>query len=755
MNNENIEVKKAKKTGIFTNYIYKAIPLAFDESMSYYETLCALLYYLKNTIIPTVNNNADAVIELQNKFDELQSFVDNYFDNLDVQEEINNKLDEMAESGELAELIHKLDDFSNSNKINTGNNLLTNDSLWLTHDGWTGNATNGFVHTVGETGDLEYNYNFDGDKTYLLEFTVTTSIPSGQDNNSNDFTVVIGNTQPIITYRGGGSMNYKIALKPTNQGPLKFKCVSHSDPYTPSDQFVGNIHNITLKELSGDLTQLAIKDNNGDASLPFSIMLNSNNSVAIGIEAGIKNYNQTNNVYIGYRSGKNDSTGYFNTGIGSETLQNVINASRNTAIGKSALANIISGDRNTAIGTFAMSGNKFGRKNIAIGFDTMMNLQNGQNNMAIGNQSLISLTNGSNQMAIGENAMGGSTYNGTNPNVAIGKVALYYLTTGYNNVAVGTNASYKNTTGNNNTAIGMYALSQNQTSSNNVAIGYYAIGGGTPTGGNNVAVGTNASYKNTTGNNNTAIGMYALSQNQTSSNNVAIGYYAIGGGTPTGGNNVAVGSTNLYYLTTGSGNTAIGNASLYKITTASNNIGIGANALNSNQTSKGQIAIGSNAGNKITDGGYSVMIGSDMNQANLTTASRSVAIGSVNLQNMASLTNSIIMGYNINADVNHTTLQNVIAINTGRRALSITRDNYINIANTIYADTFTVGKEKVGIGVASPYAYLHLPASTSDGGTAPLKFTAGTLMNSPENGAFEFDGTHLYFTIGNTRNTII
>ena len=679
------------------------LPTSYLETMTYYEMLVWFTEYMKNTIIPTINNNGLAIQELQDKYIELKSYVDNYFTNLDVQQEINNKLDAMAQSGELSELIHKLDDFSNSNKINTGNNLLTNDSLWLTHDGWTGDATNGFVHTVGETGDLEYNYNFEGNKTYLLEFTVTTSIPSGQDNNSNDFTVVIGNTEPIITYRGGGSMNYKIALKPTNQGSLKFKCVSHSDPYTPSDQFVGNIHDITLKELTGNLTQLAIKDNNGDASLPFSIMLNSNNTVAIGNEAGIKNYNQTNNVYIGYRSGKNDSTGYFNTGIGSETLQNVINASRNTAIGKSALGNIISGDRNTAIGSFAMSGNKFGRKNIAIGFDTMMNLQNGQNNMAIGNQSLISLTNASNQMAIGENAMGGSTYNGTNPNVAIGKVALYYLTTGYNNVAVGTNASYKNTTGGNNTAIGMYALSQNQTSSNNVAIGYNAMGGGTPTGGNNVAVG----------------------------------------------------STNLYNLTTGSGNTAIGNASLYKITTASNNIGIGANALNTNQTSPGQIAIGSNAGNKITDGGYSVMIGCDMNQGNLTTASRSVAIGSVNLQNMVSLTNSVIMGYNINADVNHTTLQNVIAINTGRRALSITRDNYINIANTIYADTFTVGKEKVGIGVASPYAYLHLPASSSDGGTAPLKFTAGTLMNSPENGAFEFDGTHLYFTIGNTRNTII
>ena len=703
---ENLNLIKPEKVQNIINkfcYTIGMIPTSYKVSLTYEEQIIAIGHYLEETVIPALNNNAEAVAELQNLFIELKNYVDNYFENLDVQEEINNKLDNMAQSGELAELIHKLDDFSNSNKINTGNNLLTNDSLWLTHDGWTGDATNGFVHTVGKTGDLEYNYNFEGNKTYLLEFTVTTSIPSGQDNNSNDFTVVIGNTEPIITYRGGGSMNYKIALKPTNQGSLKFKCVSHNDPYKPSDQFVGNIHNITLKELSGDLTQLAIKDNNGDASLPFSIMLNSNKSVAIGNEAGIKNYNQTNNVYIGYRSGKNDSTGYFNTGIGSETLQNVINASRNTAIGKSALANIISGDRNTAIGTFAMSGNKFGRKNIAIGFDTMMNLQNGQNNMAIGNQSLISLTNASNQMAIGENAMGGSTYNGTNPNVAIGKVALYYLTTGYNNVAVGTNASYKNTTGENNTAIGMYALSQNQTSSNNVAIGCNAIGGGTPTGGNNVGVG----------------------------------------------------STSLYNLTTGIGNTAIGNASLYKITTANNNIAIGANALNYNQTSSGQIAIGSNAGNRITDGGYSVMIGSDMNQGNLTSASRSVAIGSVNLQNMVSLTNSIIMGYNINADVNHTALQNVIAINTGRRALSITRDNYINIANTIYADTFTVGKEKVGIGVASPNAYLHLPPSSSDGGTAPLKFTAGTLMNSPENGAFEFDGTHLYFTIGNTRNTII
>lgn len=83
---ENIE--KIEPSGIFTNYIFKAIPLAFDESLSYYETLCGVLGLLKEqeTI---VNQNADALIELRN-------YVTHYFDNLDVQEEINNKLNEMA-----------------------------------------------------------------------------------------------------------------------------------------------------------------------------------------------------------------------------------------------------------------------------------------------------------------------------------------------------------------------------------------------------------------------------------------------------------------------------------------------------------------------------------------------------------------------------------------------------------------------------------------------------------------------------------
>lgn len=81
------------------------LPTSFVESMTYYEALAWLVNYLENQVIPTVNNNAEAVEELQAAFVTLKNYVDNYFDNLDVQEEINNKLDEMAEAGELSEII--------------------------------------------------------------------------------------------------------------------------------------------------------------------------------------------------------------------------------------------------------------------------------------------------------------------------------------------------------------------------------------------------------------------------------------------------------------------------------------------------------------------------------------------------------------------------------------------------------------------------------------------------------------------------
>ena len=88
----------------FVKFVASAVPMVFDNSLSYYEALCALWKYIQG-MTDVINNNATLEEEYIEKFNELKTFVDNYFDNLDVQEEINNKLDAMAEAGTLQEII--------------------------------------------------------------------------------------------------------------------------------------------------------------------------------------------------------------------------------------------------------------------------------------------------------------------------------------------------------------------------------------------------------------------------------------------------------------------------------------------------------------------------------------------------------------------------------------------------------------------------------------------------------------------------
>lgn len=96
----------------FVTFVTSAVPMVFDNSMSYYEALCALWKWMQDDVVNVINNNAavtENYIDLTNeytaKFIELKNYVDNYFDNLDVQEEINNKLDQMAEDGTLEEIM--------------------------------------------------------------------------------------------------------------------------------------------------------------------------------------------------------------------------------------------------------------------------------------------------------------------------------------------------------------------------------------------------------------------------------------------------------------------------------------------------------------------------------------------------------------------------------------------------------------------------------------------------------------------------
>ena len=84
-----------------TNFPY--IEEDFD-ALTNYGLLSKVVEYL-NEVISNNNEQNTLMTNLYNAYVSLQNYVNNYFDNLDLQEEIDNKLDEMSKSGELTNLI--------------------------------------------------------------------------------------------------------------------------------------------------------------------------------------------------------------------------------------------------------------------------------------------------------------------------------------------------------------------------------------------------------------------------------------------------------------------------------------------------------------------------------------------------------------------------------------------------------------------------------------------------------------------------
>lgn len=94
-----------KNPHYFRFWCQKVLPLVYDDSLSYYELLCKVVKYLNDVIADsdTVKENVQA---LKEAYDQLQAYVNNYFNTLDLQDEVDKKLDEMAEDGTLDHLLN-------------------------------------------------------------------------------------------------------------------------------------------------------------------------------------------------------------------------------------------------------------------------------------------------------------------------------------------------------------------------------------------------------------------------------------------------------------------------------------------------------------------------------------------------------------------------------------------------------------------------------------------------------------------------
>ena len=99
-------MEKTTKIPLFRRCVIQNFPFIEEDfdALTDYGLLCKVVEYL-NKVINQTNINSEQVEELSTAFNSLKSYVDNYFDNLDVQDEINTKLEAMAASGQLAEII--------------------------------------------------------------------------------------------------------------------------------------------------------------------------------------------------------------------------------------------------------------------------------------------------------------------------------------------------------------------------------------------------------------------------------------------------------------------------------------------------------------------------------------------------------------------------------------------------------------------------------------------------------------------------
>ena len=84
-------------------------PAFYDKESGTVLQQVARMYAKVNQLVKAFDDLDEATVTTVNdyisRFTELKDYVDNYFDNLDVQEEIDNKLDEMAESGQLLDIL--------------------------------------------------------------------------------------------------------------------------------------------------------------------------------------------------------------------------------------------------------------------------------------------------------------------------------------------------------------------------------------------------------------------------------------------------------------------------------------------------------------------------------------------------------------------------------------------------------------------------------------------------------------------------
>lgn len=134
----------------FQFWCQKVLPLVYDDSISYYELLNKVVHYLNN-VIKDVSAMGGNINDLLDAFIKLQNYVNYYFDNLDIQTEVNNIIDRMIKDGTFSALFGTADTVEvMQNTLYSVGRFVTTEGYYYKGDG--GNNT--YITTAESVNDL-------------------------------------------------------------------------------------------------------------------------------------------------------------------------------------------------------------------------------------------------------------------------------------------------------------------------------------------------------------------------------------------------------------------------------------------------------------------------------------------------------------------------------------------------------------------------------------------------------------------------
>ena len=171
----------------FRYWCQKVLPLVYDDSLSYYELLCKVVDYLNKTM-EDVETLHDDVTNLHTAYEQLQNYVNNYFASLDVQEEINNKLDELVQDGTLTNLLKGLiGDNSYPVFVNSTENMSNPKLIYVL-------SSNGHIYAYNGSSFYDTGLIYGSTNCYRPSNVMITK------NNYTQYFTDVNNAEPGITY---------------------------------------------------------------------------------------------------------------------------------------------------------------------------------------------------------------------------------------------------------------------------------------------------------------------------------------------------------------------------------------------------------------------------------------------------------------------------------------------------------------------------------------------------------------------------